>query len=670
MALNFIPGYYAKVRIDDEGKIVDVGDLEVTDLPKHKHSLEDLLDESVLEQKISDILANFFVNNGSTSVEFTYDKGTRTITADVNIDEESIVRNEYGQLTSTGATIVGGDQVSSQETELLSRQLEELKASLPDLFKEILSQTFVSTENTAVDFVWDKNTGTFSADVNIDGISIEKDEFGNLKAVAADPSGAGTNCATHTHTSDQIEDFEEAVVNIFNDYSKNISIDFEKYIDGTTIKINEYGQLTAVRTVTEKHQHYLADIVDYEAAEAAAKQMLTTLGDDVDYSDGVLNLTDLNIGYSILAINKYLKDVVGRSIQTLTKKIEKISIARDNNGLSILSIHSSAIHNNLYDKFEKATRTVYLSNTVYLTLDYVPYTTGKIILYKDEVPVANTEISSLGIAGSSSGIFSVESVNIKNTFSAKVLKIDVRALLTSEGVDIFQIAFDTEDGEDFTNKVTIYSTPFEHLSYSVKDLTATHEKTGTIYYTYPVVYKYEISINNYNSYRFVNLNNGFVSGKVTGIAEGNKTLQIPDLFTTVPVDLTFKYTVEHSTSDLQNILTVSQGDVVNDRLTKDPDSDYTATFDIPNSTMYNSLEITCTDPNFDISKTKLVKGNRFVPGTREASDKQTGYIKLSDHSYILTFGNSYDNGLEEMQFKIQDTKNLNLNKLHFNPVNF
>ena len=86
MSLIFEPGYYTKIRVDDEGKIVDVGDLEPEDLPQHTHSVDDIDGES-LKQKIADILATFFANNGSTTVKFVYDKKTKTISADVDIDE-------------------------------------------------------------------------------------------------------------------------------------------------------------------------------------------------------------------------------------------------------------------------------------------------------------------------------------------------------------------------------------------------------------------------------------------------------------------------------------------------------------------------------------------------------------------------------------------------------
>ena len=674
MALVFIPGFYTKVRIDDEGHIVDVGELEASDLPKHEHTFSEIVDASdEIRNQIVEVLSTFFANSGDTAVKFTYDKNTKTISADVNIDDESIQKNEFGQLISAGGSGEGGSSASSSEIERLNDKLEALENRIPTILNTLLETTFANTDSTAIDFIWDKKTGTLSADVNIDGVSIEKDEFGNLKAVGLAGDGESGNCATHTHTSNQIEDFEEAVVNIFNDYSKNIDIDFKNYIDGTTIKINEYGQLTAVRTALEKHTHVLADIIDYEAAEVAAKQMLADLGEEVDLSDGVLDFTNLNIGYSILALNKYLQDVVIKNIANLTRKINALSIARDNNGQAILSIHSSAIKNKLYDKQDRIIREVYYADSVYLTLDYLPYDSGTIELRKDSVVVDSQNIQVLNSTGQVAGRFAVEKAYTKNAYVARILKIDVRDLLTNEDSDSFQVDFITDTGIDHTNVVTFYSTPNRYLSYKFEDISNKHEVAGVEYYDYPKQLRYKISINDYSRYRFVNTASGFVDGAFTGIAEQSKYLQIEDLFETTSIQLKFLLEEEYSTSPLRDILSVRNGEVLNDLLVTaemySPDP-YTAIFRVPNSEFFNSLKIDITDPNFSIADASIEKGDILVPGTRNASDNGTGTIKLSNTSYVLTLGRVYDSGKDAIKFIIKTNRSINLHKIHFTPIDF
>ena len=672
MALVLIPGFYTKIRIDDEGHIVDVGDLEASDLPKHSHKISEIVDASdEIRNQIVDVLSTFFANNSDPAVKFIYDKKSKTISADVDIDYESIKKNEFGQLTSTGGS---GGGASSSELEKLSNKLESLESRIPDILNKLLATTFANTESTAIDFIWDDKTGTLSADINIDGVSIKKDEFGNLIAVgSSEGDGSSGNCATHTHTSAQIEDFEEAVVNIFNDYSKNIDIDFSKYIDGTTIKINEYGQLTAVRTALEKHTHKLADIVDYQAAEVAARQMLADLGEDVNLADGVLDFTNLNIGYSILALNKYLQDVVIKNIANLTKKINALSIARDNNGQAILSIHNSAIKNCLYDKQDRVLREVYYADSVYLTLDYLPYESGTIELRKDSIIVDSQNIQILNSTGQTAGRFTVERAYTKNAYVARILKIDVRDLLSNEDSDSFQVAFITETGTDYTNIVTFYSTPNRCLSYKFEDISNKHIVAGVEYYDYPKQLSYRVSINDYGKYRFVNTASGFVNGEFTGLADQSKDLQIEDLFEATSIELKFLLEEENSTSPLKDILSVRNGEVLNDlivtALAYSPEP-YTATFRIPNSELFNSLKIDVTDPNFNITDAVIEKGETVVSSTQLSADTGTGLIKLSNTSYILTLGRSYDSGRDLIKFVIKTNKPLNLHKLHFTPIDF
>ena len=706
--LQFVPGYYAKVRIDDEGNIVDVTDLEASDLPQHKHNLEDLVNDTVLEDRIIQVLSTFFANSGNSAVLFEFDKNTRTISADVNIDGETVIKNEYGQLTAAGGTIIsnnpivrpsdsgssdsGSDDDSSEydkpghgstaviypgSAELeedfrqLTEKFEALEASVPEMLYRVMAEAFANSDATAVDFEWDPKTHTVSAEVNVDGISIAKDENGDLIATGSVAgSGENGNCASHAHLHDQIEDFDEAVINIFNDYSKNISIDLNKIIDGSTIKINEFGQLIAVRTATEKHTHSIKDIIDFEAQDPAAKQMISALGEDVDLSDGVLDFTNLNIGYSILAINKYLKEVVNKRLDELAKKIEALNVEKDNTVQSELSVASNAVCNKLIDKRDNLVKDVYYAKSVNLKLNYLPYGEGTIKLLKNGKVEAEGDIAALTAEGKSTGIFSVESCQLKNAFKAKVLSIDVASILTNEDLYTFQIVFETEAGTDTSNTIELYSTPYNNLQYAFEDTSAKHIVNGTTYYDYPKQLSYKVEIVDYDKYRFVPFSTGFVNGVLTGLAEGDDTkLDVKNLFGDSNIELKFIYDTEHSAIANDFQLSITQGGIVNDCLLPESSTPYTATFDIPFGKGYNALQLDVTDPNFKISFCKLQKGSRIADGSQIAeTPSDSGVIVLDKTSYILTLGDSYDSGKEEMKLVIETNKSLNLNKLHFTPI--
>lgn len=685
MAIQISPGFYCKLRLDDEGNITDVAELEASDLPKHSHSLEDIADyQSEVDKKVAEVLSTFFANNGNSAVRFTYDKKTRTVSADLNLDDETITTNEYGQLIATaasGATVVTPGAVNSKELDKLREDLKDLRENLPETLHKLLSQVFASSQNTAVDFIWDKETGTVSADVNIDGISISKDENGDLVATGAVVgSGEDGNCASHTHLSEQIEDFEEAVRNIFDDYSKNITIDLSKYIDGITIKINKDGQLSAVKSALEKHTHVLADIEDYEAADAAAKQMMSALGEDVDLSDGVIDFTSLNIGYSILALNKYLQDVVNKSIYNLSKKVNSLSIEKDNSGQAILSVHSYSVKNNLFDRTYNVTREVYLAEGLCLTLDFLPYEKGKIKLIKENDVVDVQEIEALNAQGRSAGRFSVERAYFKNSYFTKILKINIEDLVKDEGMFTFQVQFEIEDDTaddesstrvDHSNAVQFHATPNKKLRYKVEDISDTHKIAGERYYDYPKQLKYKVTIENYSTYRFVNNASGFVDGELTGIADRSKPLRIEDLFGETQVDLNFVLREEHSSNPLIQHLTLKKGVIIDDILqTEIEDSlePYEATFKIANSEAFNALKLTVADPRFKIENANLERGDVTAYGTLPAEALTPGFIKLSNTSYVLTFGNVYNSGKEEMQLVISTHLPLNLNSIQFTPI--
>lgn len=692
MSLKFNPGYYAKIRIDDEGKIVDVTDLEATDLPQHTHHITDIVESELnnkLENKILEILSTFFANNGDCSVKFTYDKNTKTVSADVDIDDITITKNEYGQLISTNSetTISQDPENPNQASNInideslneINKKLDLFKQSIPELIHNSLSTTFANNKDSAVVFNWDEITKTYSADLKYDGISISKDEFGDLIATGATTGGEGTNCASHTHLHSQIEDFDEAVINIFNDYSKNIDLDLVRIVDGVTIKVNNYGQLCAVGTYAlEKHTHSLTDIVDYIPPIAAAKQMMSDLEDDTALKDGVIDFSKLNIGYSILALSKYLQDVVNENLKYLSKKIDNISVSSSDinssgGGVNLLSIHEDAITNILYDKVSGINRQVYYAPSLYLCLSFIPYNSGEIILLKGNIEIARANVSDLLYTGNTSGRFSVEKRYLKNEYVAfRKIKIDIRDLLIGDTYGNFQICFQVDNNKIYTNTIGIYSSSNKELSLKFIDTSETHQIGTNTYYNYPKRLTYQIKIQNYENIRFVNTSAGFVDGVLTGLADQSKTINIPNLFTDTEVNLIFNYEEEHSESYLyKHLANIYGGTIANDIL-KPTLNTCRAYFSIPGSELCNSVKIRDYSNTLDIKSVFLTKGKLRAYGLNQANlHTETGNVELArGKCYILSFLNKYDSGEDEIELVLDAKKeNIDISRLEAIPCN-
>lgn len=147
--LIFTPGFYTKVRLDDEGHIVEAENLEKEDLPLHQHSVNEI-NKTELKDTIAEILATFFANTNDTSVRFVYDSRTKTVSADVDIDDESITKNEYGQLIAVGgAEGSGGSFTPETDISDISNQLETFRSSIPEIVLQSISRIFANDSQAA-----------------------------------------------------------------------------------------------------------------------------------------------------------------------------------------------------------------------------------------------------------------------------------------------------------------------------------------------------------------------------------------------------------------------------------------------------------------------------------------------------------------------------------------
>lgn len=655
--LIFTPGFYTKLRLDDEGQIVEADYLGEEDLPSHQHSVSDI-NKTELKDTIADILATFFANTNDTSVRFVYDNKTKTISADVDIDDESITKNEYGQLIAvSGGEGTGGSFTPETDISDISSQLETFRSSIPEIVLQSISKIFANDNQAAVVFNWDPLTKTYSADLRYDGISISKDENGDLIATGSKP-GEGGDCASHTHTSSQIEDFDEAVKALFEGYSKNIQFNLNQYIDGKTIKVNEYGQIVAVRTALEKHTHKLEEIVDYVAPLPAAQQAMSDLGEDVNYDSGVLDFSKLNIGYSILALSQYLENVVKVNIDNLTRKINSIKTQGDNPGIATLSI-ANTMHNRLYDKNERDYKEVYYLTDARLILDYLPYDDGQVVLMVNGDEEEVVDVANLLHEGQQRGSFKVKSIYAKNSYNAKVLEIDPTSYLSLEGVYNIRVSFQRPDGRfDRSNTITLAVTPNLEVSYSAVDTTASHEILGTSYYDYPEALTYDVKLQGYNNLRFVP--KGWYSGtKSFSSNTKHLTQSIENLFYETTISLDFEKTVEHSDCYLTKLIKddVLFGAVINNVLTP-LGAGCTIKFELPNSEMFNTVQIYGDLP---IENVSILKGDLEAKGSNEADYGAPGRLDAN----MISFVDVYDPGRDKILLKIETAEPVDLAQLEF-----
>lgn len=664
-SLIFEPGFYTKVRLDDEGRIVDAMDLEEDDLPKHKHKIEDISEG--LTNEILEVISNLFINSGSTAVKFTYDPKIKKIFADVNIDEDTIIKNEYGQLesTATGGEGSSSGGITQEDLAKVDKKLENVKEDLMQEVMKTLAHILVSNPDSAVKFIWDDKLKIYTADVRIDDTSIVKNEHGELQSNGGGGEGS-TECGNHTHTTDQISDFEKAVINIFNNFSKTLEFDLSKYIDGSTIKINDEGQLVAVRTALERHTHSLKEIVDYVAPDPAALQPMKDLGDDVDYSKGVINFEKLNIGFSILALSEYLNNVTNKKIENLSKRIDEINLNNDgSSGACTLSVDENSISNILFDKESNFYREVYYSKSLNLIFDYIPILTGNIILLKNGKEVERADVESFTLAGSKVGSFTVDRVYKKKSFYAKVLRIDVSNYCNSEGSCTFQLKFESEGSEDYSNKIIVFFTPIKEMEYTWEDISKIHTVGATDFYDVGSPRRYKVSIKDFDKLRFVNNSGKFVGGVFTGVEAESFNLKLNNLFNESQLEIEFPLEEESSNSELYSWRKdILFADIINDTIY--PKGECDCSFEIPNSQNYNSLKIS----GIDLSLCQLKKDKLTANGNKIVSNRtDCGRIPLDTENYgIISFLNNYDSGKENMVLHIKskdpvDLKNLKIEKM-------
>lgn len=384
------PGYYTRVRLDNNGNIIDADYITKDDLPKHTHSIDDIIGD--WETKIKSYIGGMFQSHSDSSVQFTYDKSTQTITAEVNIDNDTITQNEWGELTANGggngnsgsATTISG-KIAINQVEDLSNKLLAIDANIQKNFIVCNSESGLQAKYT--------DDGTFLS-VKIDGTSLVLNADGELSVssnvlLGGSTDGSDLSCGAHTHTTSQITDFEEAVKDLIKNNAKVTLTDLP--IDNQTIIINSNGQLSCVAAGTRAHTHTISDITDLNPKIANVWASQQGLQNDEDYSNGALELTGRTIGYSVKVINEYIKNLDNR-LSIVENKINTV-IAPEPNSLDFANIELS--YNDKREVYDKDSFNPIIAGfgATFTTDYFYPAKSGKIDIYIDNSLMYTQEIN-------------------------------------------------------------------------------------------------------------------------------------------------------------------------------------------------------------------------------------------------------------------------------------
>jgi hypothetical protein len=385
-------GYYTKVRLDNLGNVVDGQQLEATDLPEHKHTAEQI---SNLKQELIKVLKTMFDDSTATAVTFKIDDETGIISADVDIDEETIQKNEYGQLISKGRSEIDTSQIETN-IETLKKEIESIKSTTLSNTNTLIFDPNSFTDTT------DSSTGIRTINLNFDEdtIFINTDGKVSVNPEFAKNLGVSTT-VTKTMTLDELKSLDGFNTYVQSLVSKATSIDLSEYIDEETIKINSSGKLCAVAMKVPSHKHLISDITGLEEKLTPAANQTLESADigDLDKSKGVFDFSTSKIGVALILLNQQLLKSEDK-ISALEKTIGKAQPAEptgiDNEEISI----ETSLKIKCYDLNNNKAQVDCLSGNTYLNIPKVyPYNKGTLQIYINEKLLDSIDLTQVNSVG-------------------------------------------------------------------------------------------------------------------------------------------------------------------------------------------------------------------------------------------------------------------------------
>lgn len=294
-------GYYTKVRLDNSGNIVAASDITYEDLPfELKEKLKNIDDDS-LNSLIAKQLSTIFKNGALNPVKLQYDSTTKTISALLDLDEDTLTVNEFGQLTA----------VPGQHEAELAMPTAGLEKKVDALEKAVVKLEPI--QGKGVKITAEAGGKVFSIDVDED--SLTYNENGKL-CVSPD---ALENYFTSSPALSEVKaedvrglyDFIEEAVSSSGLMTSALKSSLSSLVDEETVVINSSGKLESIATHVQKHQHSLADITDLDPAKAdtwASSQRLHQANSNQNFNSGAVIMSSLTIGEVLIAFNELLKE--------------------------------------------------------------------------------------------------------------------------------------------------------------------------------------------------------------------------------------------------------------------------------------------------------------------------------------------------------------------------
>lgn len=555
--------------------------------------------------------------------------------------------------------LVEADFLTEDDLPEHSHTIEDISnwnEGLTSIIKEVVSTMFVNNTQKAVKFQYNPDTGTMYADVRYDEITIDKNEDGELYALGGGESGStgvviSGECATHTHLAKDIEDFEEAVEKLLGN-KKITANDLYPLLDGTTIYINQNGTLTVGGSGTVKsHTHTISEIKDFPVIIPAALQPLDDLGDDIDYS-GAVDLSDLTIGYSILAINKWLGTVLESKLENLQNQINQLKRDSASGTQLLLYVKPSVQSNFLLDKQTNKIVEVYRGSQFEIQLDYLPYNSGKMYLMIDGKEFAKVDVGDLPALYSNVGYFTVCKVTVKGLTACKSISIPLKNL--PEGPHEIYISFVPDETRvNESNRLNVVVTDKDMVNILASDINPTTVVAGKTYYK-EFNGAWKAYIKDFENLRYVNQSGFDERGEAYFIAPYPETKRdgrrLPNLFGYTSVEVKFNYDTNVNDCELIKLI-VGNPLIVNNVVVGPGDKEIS--LKLPNSRLYNSVRVW----GLDLAEIGITKGTTY---TNE---------RVYEDGYVVSFTNKYHDQKSDMVLDIKSKSDIDLTKIKYELLN-
>lgn len=344
------PGWYAKVRIDNNGNIVGTDYLSEDDMPEEvTNRLAEITDDKIYEIAMKAI-ANAFVTDTFNPIQFKFDEKSQKEVVSLKVDEETIAINEFGQLSFIGDSFESsgsssgnqhGGNTTNNNSAINPKVLESITlhtSKIEALEKEVAIlktnvQKFRPIEGEGIRI--DETAGGAIINTVVDGNSIMFNANGELcinpNSISDYLTGDGGDCANHGHSVEQIDGIDKYIKDILTNFEIKDSItkSLEDLVDQETIVVNGNGQLEAVATHVQAHKHVMNDITDLNQDIANVWATEQRMHGKYDFANGVFDMSTLTVGETFVTINQWLNKYQ-QQIAEIKNKLGKVEPVEPN----------------------------------------------------------------------------------------------------------------------------------------------------------------------------------------------------------------------------------------------------------------------------------------------------------------------------------------------------